>query len=50
MNGVFYLRTEDGDRSSLGLSIVEELYGMPCDADIGLVNDYTLSFEGRFLQ
>lgn len=50
MNEVKYLRVEDGDLDKLGLSIVEEFYGMPRDADIGvLVSGFSLLLGGRTL-
>lgn|SRR5665647_2593427 len=50
INDVEYLRVEDGDICELGLSIVEEFYKMPRDADIGiLVSGFTLSIGGRHL-
>ena len=50
INDVEYLRVEDGDICELGLSIIEEFYKMPRDADIGiLVSGFTLSIGGRHL-
>ena len=48
LNGVSYLRIEDGDLARLGLSIVEEFYKMPPDADIGLlVRGFSLLLGGK---
>ena len=36
-NGVSYMRIEDGDLTSLCIAVITELYGVPRDAQIGLV-------------
>lgn len=48
LNDVSYLRVENGDITELGLSIVEEFYKMPPDADVGiLVSGFPLSLGGK---
>ncbi|GEM_PF-3966070 len=44
MNGVPFLRVENGDVARLGQSIIEEFYRMPVDADVGiLLHGFSLS-------
>lgn len=50
INEVSFLRVNEGDMAPLAISIVDDFYQMPIDADIGvLVSGFSLSIAGKYI-